>query len=79
MITAVDNLPNQLRAAATIALTTHGPDCPDFAVHKRAAELLMRVAAAEESGARLRVGERDAALQAARAYLTTDERAGVLA
>lgn len=79
MITAVDNLPNNLRAAATIALTTHGPDCPDFAAHKRAAELLMRVAAAEESGAVLRVGERDAALQAARAYLTTDEREEALA
>lgn len=77
MITVLDDLPNNLRAAATIALTTHGPDCPDFAVHKRAAELLMRVAAAEESGARLRVGERDAALQAARAYLRADDTAEV--
>lgn len=79
MITAEETFPNLLRAAAAIARVTHGPDCPDFAAHRRAAELLDRVAAAEESGAGLRVGERDAALQAARAYLTTEEREEALA
>lgn len=79
MITAVDNLPNQLRAAAMIALTTHGPGCPDRPVHERAARLLIRVADAEETGARLRAGERAAALRTARAYLTTDEREEALA
>jgi DNA (cytosine-5)-methyltransferase 1 len=69
VITAEDTLPNQLRAAAMIALTTHGEHCPDRVVHERAAGLLRRVADAEESGGPLRAGERDAALDAARFYL----------
>jgi hypothetical protein len=77
VITAEETFPNLLRAAATIARVTHGPGCPDFAAHRRAAELLDRVAAAEESGTDLRVGERDAALQAARAYLRADATAEV--
>lgn len=72
MITAEETLPNQLRAAAMIALTTHGEDCPDRVVHVRAAGLLRRVADAEESGGRLRAGERDAALQTAHTYLATE-------
>lgn len=72
MITALETLPNHLRAAAMIALTTHGPDCPDRRVHERAAGLLIGVADAVESASGLRVGERDAALQIARAYLTVD-------
>ncbi|TDD97597.1 hypothetical protein [Actinomadura rubrisoli] len=79
MITAPETLPNLLRAAATIARVTHSPGCPDFAVHRRAAELMDRVAEAEESGARLRVGERDAALRAAVTYLDTKDRAEALA
>lgn len=77
MITAEDTLPNQLRAAATIARITHGPGCPDFAVHRRAAELIERVADVEESGGGLRVGERAAALEAARVYLADREAAEV--
>jgi hypothetical protein len=77
VITAEETFPNLLRAAAAIARVTHGPDCPDFAAHRRAAEMLDRVAAADETGARLRVGERDAALQAARAYLRADDTAEV--
>lgn len=79
MITAEETLPNQLRAAAMIALTTHGEDCPDRVVHERAAGLLRRVADAVESGGWLRVGERDAALQTARVYLRDREPAGVAA
>ncbi|MGI5414264.1 hypothetical protein [Actinomadura luteofluorescens] len=75
MITAEETLPNQLRAAAMIALTTHGDGCPDRVVHERAAGLLRRVADAVESGGRLRAGERDAALQTARAYLKDREPA----
>jgi hypothetical protein len=69
VITAVDDLPNNLRAAAMIALTTHGAACPDRPVHERAAKLLIRVADAEETGTRLRAGERAAALEVARGYL----------
>lgn len=72
MITAPETLPNLLRAAATIARITHGPSCPDFTTHRRAADLLDRVADAEETGSELRAGERDAALRAARAYLATN-------
>lgn len=79
MIIAEETLPNQLRAAATIALTTHGEDCPDRVVHERAAGLLRRVADAEESGGALRVGERPAALQAAEMYLRDREAAEVAA
>lgn len=72
MITAPDTLANNLRAAATIARFTHGADCPDHLVHQRAADLLERVAAAEGTGARLRAGERDAALRTARTYLASE-------
>lgn len=75
MITAEETLPNQLRAAAMIAITTHGEDCPDRVVHERAAGLLRRVADAVESGGWLREGERDAALQTARVYLADREPA----
>ncbi len=71
MITAPDTLANNLRAAATIARFTHGPDCPDFAAHQRAAALLERVADAEDTGSALRAGERDAALRTAHTYLAT--------
>ena len=70
-VTAPDTLANNLRAAATIARITHGPSCPDFATHRRAAALIERVADAEDTGARLRAGERDAALRAAHTYLAT--------
>lgn len=72
MITAPDTLANNLRAVATIARITHGPSCPDFAAHRRAAELLDRVADAEETGSELRAGERDAALRTAHTYLATE-------
>lgn len=72
---APETLPNLLRAAALVAWTTHGPSCPDHAAHKRAVALLTRVADAEETGARLRAGERDAALQTARVYLKDREPA----
>ena len=72
-VTAVETLPNLLRAAAALVRITHGPGCPEFAAHRRAAELIERVADAEETGVPLRPGERAAALRAARAYLTVDE------
>ena len=75
MITAEETLPNQLRAAAMIAVTTHDEDCPDRVVHERAAGLLRRVADAEESGGSLRAGEKAAALQAAGVYLKDRESA----
>lgn len=74
---APETLPNLLRAAAMIAWTTHGEDCPDRATHERAVALLIRVADAEETGRELRAGERDAALRTAHTYLTTNERAEV--
>ena len=70
-VTAPDTLANNLRAAATIARITHGPSCPHFAVHRRAAALIERAADAEDNGTPLRAGERDAALQTARTYLAT--------
>lgn len=76
-VTALETLPNLLRAAATIARLTHGLDCPDHLVHQRAAALLERVADAEDTGARLRAGERDAALQTAEMYLADKEPAEV--
>ncbi|MEV4672693.1 hypothetical protein AB0K34_13645 [Actinomadura sp. NPDC049382] len=79
MITAPDTLANNLRAAAAIARFTHGPACPDFAAHQRAAALLERVAAAEDTGARLRAGERAAALRTAEMYLADPEPAEVSA
>jgi hypothetical protein len=79
MITAPETLPNLLRAAATIARITHGPSCPDFTAHRRAAELLDRVADAVETGAKLRAGERDAALRTARTYLAVSDRVEVSA
>lgn len=78
-VTAPDTLPNMLRAAATIARITHGPSCPNHAAHQRAVELIERAADAEDTGARLRAGERDSALQAARTYLATHAPAEVLA
>lgn len=71
-VTAPESLPNLLRAAATIARITHGPSCPDRAAHERAVVLIERVADAEETGTRLRVGERDAALRTAHTYLTSE-------
>lgn len=78
-VTAPETLPNLLRAAATIARTTHGPSCPDREVHEHAAALMRRVADAEETGRPLRAGERDAALRTAHAYLTDRGRAEVAA
>jgi hypothetical protein len=74
-VTAPETLPNLLRAAATLVRITHGPGCPDLAAHRRAAELIERVADAEETGVPLRPGERDAALHAARAYLAAEPTA----
>lgn len=73
MTFAKESLPNLLRATATIARITHGPDCPDLAVHRRAAELLERVADAEEAGTELREGERETAIRTAHTYLTANE------
>lgn len=74
-VTAQETLPNLLRATAAIVRMTHGPSCPHRPVHEGAAALLLRVADAEETGAVLRAGERDAALRAAHAYLTDREPA----
>jgi len=75
-VTAQETLPNLLRATAAIVRMTHGPSCPHRPVHERAAALLLlRVADAEETGAVLRAGERDAALRTAHAYLTDREPA----
>lgn len=70
-VTAQETLPNLLRATAAIVRMTHGPSCPDRAVHERAVGLLLRVADAVETGGELRAGERDAAVRVARGYLTT--------
>lgn len=64
-----EQLPNLLRATATLIRLDHGPDCPDREAWESAARLLDRVAAAEVSGGRLRVGERAAALRVARTFL----------
>lgn len=77
MITAEETLPNLLRATATLIRLDHGPACPDAEAWESAARLLDRVAAAEESGGRLRVGERATALRIARSFLNTNDRAGV--
>lgn len=69
-VTAPETLPNLLRAAALIVRTTHGPSCPDRAVHECAAAFLTRIADAEASGHPLRARELDAALRIARTYLT---------
>lgn len=77
-VTAPETLPNLLRATASLIRVVHEPGCcPDAAVWLHASRLVDRVAAAEESGARLRVGERDRALQIARMFLITNERAEV--
>lgn len=71
-----EQLPNLLRGTATLIRLDHGPACPDRQAWESAARLLDRVAAAEETGARLRAGERDTALQVARSFLAP-ERADV--
>lgn len=73
MTFAKESLPNLLRATATLIRITHGPGCPDLAAHRRAADLLERVADAEETSTGLRAGERDAAIQTAHTYLAANE------
>lgn len=66
--TSVD-VPNKLRSVAHMIRIEHGPSCPYVVAWRHAAALLERVADAEESGAVLRVGERDRALAVADGYL----------
>lgn len=73
-----EDLPNLLRATASLIRMVHEPGCcPDAGVWLRAAGLVDRVAVAEETGAPLRAGERDEALRITRMFLTTNERAEV--
>lgn len=65
-----EQLPNLLRGTATLIRLDHGPACPDREAWEAAARMLDRVAAAEETGGRLRVGERATALRVARGFLS---------